>query len=85
MTHSAQVASNQATADHKLRRCKVVDSAWYDSDSNMVVACFQCNYEKRPPDKGNQRSQVHRRTKQVDTVAASAARTSCPGSTGCCV
>lgn len=42
MSHYARLASNQATADHVVPRSKGGD----DSDSNLVVACFKCNYEK---------------------------------------
>jgi len=41
MSHYARLASNQATADHMVPRSQGGD----DSDSNMVVACYRCNYE----------------------------------------
>ena len=42
MSHYERLDSNQATADHVVPRSKGGD----DSDSNLVVACYKCNYNK---------------------------------------
>ena len=42
MSHNKRLASDQATADHVVPRSKGGD----DLDSNLVVACFKCNYKK---------------------------------------